>query len=62
MAAQMSQQHYCSGGGKGLTDRRNNVVLVAMHAQIGQHALDFRIANVRTLKMADQVQDSQHGH
>lgn len=46
---------------KALTDRKHRVVLNACHLQILDHALDLGVSNIRTVNMANQIQQRQHG-
>jgi hypothetical protein len=45
-----------------LTDRQDSVVLDTRHAQVFHHALNLGVANVGSVDVADQVEQSQHGH
>ena len=45
----------------GLTNRKDRVILYPRHAQVLDHALNFRIANIGPVNMANQVQQGQHG-
>lgn len=38
------------------------IVLRACEFQVGLHALNFGIADIRTVQKAEQVQESQHGN